>query len=179
MREILFRGKHIHALPKNEHLDGTWIHGYLCDENYINSPELKGEFLVDPETVCQYTGLTNKSGRKIFEGDIIRYTDGLIGKEKMDEVKYNETHAAFCRLHKSEMGFQYLFIDEAVANKCEVVGNIFDNPELLKGAQDAEEAQFLDFASELETPAAAVLKEGLKNLCKAAGVEVSDGKETP
>lgn len=34
-REILFRAKHIHAIPGNEHLNGTWVHGYLSDENYI------------------------------------------------------------------------------------------------------------------------------------------------
>jgi hypothetical protein len=34
-REILFRGKHIHATPGNEHLNGTWVHGYLCDKDYI------------------------------------------------------------------------------------------------------------------------------------------------
>ncbi len=88
-------------------------------------------YLVDPETICQDTGLTDKNGRKIFEGDIVRYTDEVIGKEKVDEIKYNETHAAFCRLHKSEMGLQYLLIDEAIANKIEVIGNIFDNPELI------------------------------------------------
>lgn len=132
MREILFRGKHIHALSKNEHLDGTWVYGYLSDENYINSPELEGEFLVDKETICQYTGLTDKNGRKIFEGDIFRYTDEVIEKEKVAEVKYNENHATFCRLHNSKMGPQYLFIDKVTANRGEIIGNIFDNPELLK-----------------------------------------------
>lgn len=88
-------------------------------------------YLVDTETICQDTGLTDKNGRKIFEGDIVRYTDEVIGKEKVDEIKYNETHAAFCRLHESEMGLQYLLIDEAIANKIEVIGNIFDNPELI------------------------------------------------
>lgn len=131
MREIIFRGKHIHVLPQNEYLDGTWIYGYLRDENYINSPELKGEFLADSKTIGQYTGLTDKNGEKIFEGDIVRYTDEVTRKEKVDEVEYNETHAAFCRLHKSKMGLQYLYIDEAIANKCEIIGNIFDNPELL------------------------------------------------
>ena len=61
LREILFKAKHIHLLPQNEHLDGTWVEGYLCDENYIYSPKLKQEFLIDPETVCQYTGLTDNT----------------------------------------------------------------------------------------------------------------------
>lgn len=88
-------------------------------------------YLVDPETICQDTGLTDKDGRKIFDGDIVRYTDEVIGKEKVDEIKYNETHAAFCRIHKSEMGLQYLFTDESIANRCEVIGNIYDNPALV------------------------------------------------
>ena len=43
-REILYRGKHIHVRPENEHLDGRWIEGYLSDKKYINSTELEGEF---------------------------------------------------------------------------------------------------------------------------------------
>ena len=131
-REFLFRGKHIHAVPGNKHLDGKWVYGYLCDKNYINSLVLEGEFLIDPSTTCQYIGLKDRKGKEIYEGDIIRYTDEVIGKEKIDEIRYNEVHAAFCRHHKSEMGRQYLFIDETIANKCEVIGNIYDNPELLE-----------------------------------------------
>ncbi len=131
MREILFRGKHIHTISKNKHLDGTWIYGYLCNENHIYSPELEAGLLIDKETICQYTGLTDKNGRKIFEGDIFRYTDEVIEKEKVAEVKYNENHATFCRFHKSKMGLQYLFIDEVTANRGEIIGNIFDNSELL------------------------------------------------
>ena len=147
MREILFRGKRVD--------NGEWIEGgyaenggktfiivrtrYIPDtrdwdtvEYYENNPCYHLSMIeVDPETVCQYTGLTDKNGRKIFEGDIVRYTDEVIGKGKADEIKYNETHAAFCRLHKSEMGLQYLFIDEAIANTIEVIGNIFDNPDLI------------------------------------------------
>ncbi len=134
MREILFRGK-----AKS---DGKWVEGDLLREKDVFGEictriyQIKGNDLfrkheVYHETVCQYAGLTDKNGKKIFEGDIVRYTDEITGKEKADEVEYNETHTAFCRLHKSEMGLQYLFIDEAVVNKCEVIGNIFDNPELI------------------------------------------------
>ena len=141
MREILFKAKR-----KD---NGKWIEGSLIildadSDFYFIVPEYKYAStmspaqligchmeLVIPETVCQYTGLTDKNGRKIFEGDIVRYIDEVIGSEKVDEVKYNEAHAAFCRLHKSKMGLQYLWLDEAVANKCEVIGNIFDNPELI------------------------------------------------
>ncbi len=133
MREILFRAKRID--------DGEWVEGFLFSTNehtYIAYPNQFDDDLflspkeifieVDPKTVCQYTGLTDKNGRKIFEGDIVRYTDEVIGKEKVEEVEYNETHAAFCRIHKSEMGLQYLFTDESIANRCEVIGNIYDNP---------------------------------------------------
>lgn len=54
------RDIHIHVLPQNEHLNGAWVYGYLADENYINSPELEGEFLVDKDTVGYYIGVTDK-----------------------------------------------------------------------------------------------------------------------
>lgn len=131
MREILFRGKHIHALPQNEHLDGTWVYGYLCDENYINSPELEGEFLVDPETVCQYTGLTDKNGKKIFEGDIVKvlYTDWEEDGRDVTEVKYSEKSASFSPWdweYDCDGCDLYFHIKEI-----EVCGNIFDNPDLM------------------------------------------------
>lgn len=128
MRKILFRGKRLS--------DGVWTEGDLSrcvvvGETHIR--RIEGNLSttthrVDPKTVCQYTGMTDRNGRKIFEGDIVRYTDEVTGKERADEVEYNETHAAFCRLHKGEMGLQYLFIDESIADRCEVTGNVYDNP---------------------------------------------------
>lgn len=133
MREIKFRGKHIHTLPANKHLDGRWIYGYLCSENYINSTELGREFLIAQETITQYTGLKDKNGKEIYEGDIILYVDEVIGEQKVSEIKYNEIYAFFGILNKNKKwGTQYLIISEIISKKCEVIGNIFDNPDLLK-----------------------------------------------
>lgn len=131
MREILFSGKRIDNYKWEE---GFYVkcrgHHYILPQYDIDHgfDERYSDWIeVSEKTVCQYTGLIDKNGRKIFGGDIVRYVDEIMGKEKVDEVMYNETNAAFCRLHKSKMGLQYLFIDEAVANECEVIGNIFDN----------------------------------------------------
>lgn len=138
MKKILFRGKHIHALQQNGHLDGTWVYGYLCDENYINTVDedeygekFASEMLIDPESVCQYTGLTDKNGRKIFEGDIVKvlYTDGEEDGRDVTEVKYSEKSASF-----SPWDWEY-YCDGCDLyfhiKEIEVCGNIFDNPDLM------------------------------------------------
>lgn len=135
-REILFRGKHIHAMDSNEHLNGTWVHGYLSDKDYIYDKSLEGEFLVDENTICQYTGLTDKNGKKIFEGDIVRYG------EICGEVKFG-LHESNWQIGKHNQGFFVTFPKEYFLrnelgywrNKIAVVGNVFDNPELLEKAK--------------------------------------------
>ena len=132
-REILFRAKHIHAMDSNEHLNGTWVHGYLSDKDYIYDKSLEGEFLVDEDTICQYTGLTDKNGKKIFEGDIVRYG------EVCGEVKFG-LHESNWQIGKYNQGFFVTFPKEYLLrnelgywrNKIVVVGNVFDNPELLE-----------------------------------------------
>lgn len=144
MRDILFKAKRID--------NGEWVVGSYalhpkgnCSISVIldkckNPPDCDPMWQkvlisheVDQKTVCQYTGLNDKNGNKIWENDVVRYKDDLANMVKEDLVEWNETHASFVRLHESKMGLQYLYIDECIANRCEVIGNTIDNPELLKG----------------------------------------------
>ena len=117
----LYRAKHIHALPANKHLDGTWIEGYLCNENYINSPLLEGEFLIDPSTICQFTGLKDKNGKLIWENDIVSANGTLY----------------VCRFDEENFEWEFQNCKETIGICCfhsidiEIIGNIFDNKELL------------------------------------------------
>lgn len=123
-REMLFRAKHIHATSGNEHLNGTWVHGYLSDKDYIYDKSLQGEFLIDEDTICQYTGLTDKDGKKIFEGDIVQagWYKGVVGYEDgYFLIKWNNVN--FLR---KDLGYW------ANLDGFQTIGNIYDNPELLE-----------------------------------------------
>lgn len=137
-REILFRAKRVNSyiLPKSE----QWVEGYLMDEIYINIPfndeDVGGRFdepiEIDPETVCEYTGLTDKNGRKIFENDICDR------KEEFPEIViYHDGDWTLDYSYASgkESGYNYCNLGFYVMNRggVEVIGNIFDNPELLEG----------------------------------------------
>lgn len=123
-REILFRAKHIHATDSNEHLNGTWVHGYLSDENYIYDKSLEGEFLVDENTICQYTGLTDKNEKKIFEDDIVQvgWYKGTVKYENgCFVIKWNNI-----KFIRKDLGYW------AKLDGFQTIGNIYDNPELLE-----------------------------------------------
>lgn len=126
MREILFRGK---GNPKYN--EGNWYEGYLTHdtENYrIYIPfGIKGYYTMTvlEETVGQFTGLTDKKGRKIFEGDIV---DILTEDEEIGVVKYDDNDACF---YVSAGGFIVDF-SHIYGKDTEIIGNIHDNPELLE-----------------------------------------------
>ncbi len=143
MREILFRAKtepntkssmtgKIIKKPK-------WIYGYIdlgymhdCKTALISDEKGNNVYKCQYETIGQYTGLTDKNGTKIFEGDIVKAQDDIFGSPFCNgitgKVVYDET--AFFIEPQNPMDSQWLFNECAVY---EIIGNIHDNPELLRG----------------------------------------------
>ena len=155
MREILFRGK--------QKGNGKWVFGCYYKQSEFYGDEVEDHIIitshedlfydqaldfsiVQPETVGQFTGLTDKNGKKIFEGDIIRSSNGK--QSAVSVVKYGDfrpdmiwhmfrdcigleprqsMHGIYCETNNEQMA---LFNSPTCI---EVIGNIHDNPELLEG----------------------------------------------
>lgn len=146
MREIKFRGR----TPKGEWLYGDlqqWSNGdvYIgtqndtwTDDGFPHTDDYLSITKVNENTVGQFTGLHDCKGRKIYEGDIIR-SYGSKGDAIIHVVSYDEEHAGYIA-HlpngtKYDFGWGHIeqsWVDEF---KKEVIGNVFDNPELLKGGK--------------------------------------------
>lgn len=129
MREILFRGKRID--------NGEWAYGYYSKHQtgkiFIRCIGMSclGSYEVDPRTVGQYTGLTDKNVKKIFEGDIVSRVSfiGMGYREEQGEVVYRAPEfLADCKHHRVMTFSQY----NPENRNFEVIGNIHDNPELLE-----------------------------------------------
>ena len=152
-REILFKAKRKNwrELPKeewwvegnlitNEREEGTAYIGYIFD---VHNGVIEDFDIVeiDPETLCQYTGLNDKNGKRIWENDILHNGNKMI-------VKWNEPCGRWdlyiVNVSHIPMGaWRPLVIDWRTSDweeysdchECEVIGNIYDNPELLGGAE--------------------------------------------
>ena len=126
-REILFRGKRID--------NGEWVEGNIFIPDKVAKRELPTEILigtnvvrisyeVDPSTVGQYTGLCDKNGKKIFEGDIMAFT--AYGFNYVGTVEFADGSFSVMCEHASP------FLDQAVSKHgAYIIGNMHDNPELL------------------------------------------------
>lgn len=138
MREILFRGK---SKGINR---GEWIYGSFVEDTNLNACCIRDKSLVyelvDRETVGQYTGLTDKNGKKIFEGDIISAITLDTGKEQravicfgnfVDENNDDEYIGFFIEFDGIKTTITQLLMEEC-KNRIEIIGNIHDNPELLE-----------------------------------------------
>ena len=137
MREILFRGQTRRYGEKvkmnGEKIKSNWVYGGIFPQNgdgdfaisYQQEPTVE-KYPVYADTVGQYTGMLDKNGIKIFEGDIVDFSDRSDG-EGYGVVRYDENETEFefesdniCR----SLGSYY-------PKNIEVIGNIYDNPEFL------------------------------------------------
>ena len=122
MREILFKAK---RKDNGKWVEGDAIHEPIGMSIRHEKNGMSVRVPVDPDTLCQYTGLTDKNGQKIWENDIVRNEEGDIGV-----VQWFEQHAAFMIWNKTKNCVCYLAENDF--SKIEIVGNEFDNPELLE-----------------------------------------------
>lgn len=150
MREILFRGKRVD--------NGEWVYSQtvfrFLDSFYIPAQNLKCTatrslnpvgnisaircnrgnyfFKVQTETIGQYTGLTDKNGKKIFEGDICRFDNGEPDESERYTNYAVQWDCVNCRYVVVDAYNCEDCLDIFFAKHAEVIGNIYDNPELLE-----------------------------------------------
>ena len=133
MREILFRGK---RLDNGEWVNGAYLHvnvgrDYICPGTVWIGTLQPCKHDVDSATIGQYTGLTDKNGKRIFEGDILdHHVQGKILVNR-GVVNWDERNGRWA--HKLNTMNPCFYMHNPAA--FEIIGNIHDNPELLEGGE--------------------------------------------
>ena len=130
MRTIKFRGKKINR-------NGEWAYGDLriLPDRILILPQRSYDAAIDRDavdetTLGQFTGLHDAKGNPIYEGDIVQ---NVLYKDFIYKVVYDDNRfASFCMERNKDM-FSHYFGEAMEAKDCEVIGNIHDNPELMKG----------------------------------------------
>lgn len=131
MRKILFRGKRT--------INGDWVYGDFVHGNerkslrdsifvYDSETQSFNDYEINPSTLGQYTGLTDKNGKRIFEGDIVK-TDKFSEPNKQYIIKYDLQFGAFIGQDRYNV---YFVTFDGDSGEFEVIGNVTDNPELLE-----------------------------------------------
>ena len=140
MRDILFKGKR-----KD---NGEWICGYYVKSHYYEGGTIHLivdtgneyddyygfglQYEIDPDTLCQYTGLTDDNSQKIFEGDIVTSAEFCPDNEGYGVIQWHDDEAMFV----VDADTCYYNFDHIFGAELEVIGNVFDNRELIQGVEE-------------------------------------------
>lgn len=137
MREILFRAK------RNDFNNREWVEGLVAQPHYWENGVVESYYFteikngvsthrtVSANTVGQYTGLTDKNGQKIFEGDILKNVMRWCDEERNGVVAFKDGAFGFI-WYRGEVEMFHAFVS-VVNIEYEIIGNTHDNPELLGG----------------------------------------------
>lgn len=144
MREILFRGQTRRKGEKvwmdGSPVESNWVYGGIfqgLNRSVIYGYDPIEKYVVYSDTVGQFTGLTDKNGMKIFEGDIVAqnwYDHDEPADDSFGEVVFCEYDCSFSVMDVNKDGIVPLGECHAYHWEAEIIGNIHDNPELLEAS---------------------------------------------